>query len=496
MKNTLQFQFFFILLTFALFPSFGQAQTQIGNDIDGEAPNNWSGKSVSMPNATTIAIGAESNDGIASGAGHVRVFDWNGNAWVQRGTDIDGRSSFDKCGTIVSMPDENTVAIGVPGGAQGSNPYGRVEVHTWNGNSWAQKGTDILGISSGERFGFALSMPSANTLAIGAQGGSAFPVNPNGKVLIYEWNGTNWVQKGSTLIGENSDDNFGYAVSMPDDNTVAVSAPLNDSNGSSSGHVRIYSFDGTSWIQKGGDINGEAANDKSGWSISMPNANHIAIGAPFNGGGGFQNGHVRIYEWSGTSWTQKGMDIDGASIADQSGYSVAMPTNDLVAIGSPFNDDFAPLAGQVNVFQWTGVSWQKFGTSINGEAQDDESGNAISMGDGNTLAIGAYENEGNGNSAGHVRVFSLNNANTLKENLIQNFEIFPNPSYGVFTVQVEAPNKEINMILRDVTRHEVFSKSFQNSYLETWEMQLPSGIYLLELTDSKEILTTKRIIIQ
>ena len=43
--------------------------------------------------------------------------------------------------------------------------------------------------------------------------------------------------------------------------------------------------------------------------------NTLAIGAENNDGAtgnlNDNRGHVRIYEWNGTSWNQKGLDIDG-----------------------------------------------------------------------------------------------------------------------------------------------------------------------------------------
>ncbi|HIP36250.1 MAG TPA: hypothetical protein EYG85_05305, partial [Crocinitomix sp.] len=62
------------------------------------------------------------------------------------------------------------------------------------------------------------------------------------------------------------------------------------------------------WNQKGIDIDGEAANDVSGWSVSMPDANTVAIGATWNAGNGSDAGHVRVYEWNGSAWQQKGID--------------------------------------------------------------------------------------------------------------------------------------------------------------------------------------------
>ena len=36
----------------------------------------------------------------------------------------------------------------------------------------------------------------------------------------------------------------------------------------SAGHVRIYAWNGSLWIQQGQDIDGEAAFDNSGFSVS------------------------------------------------------------------------------------------------------------------------------------------------------------------------------------------------------------------------------------
>jgi hypothetical protein len=66
---------------------------QRGNDIDGEAAGDWSGRSVSMPDNNTVAIGALNNHGNGINSGHVRIYRWNGSTWVQKGADIDGGGS-------------------------------------------------------------------------------------------------------------------------------------------------------------------------------------------------------------------------------------------------------------------------------------------------------------------------------------------------------------------------------------------------------------------
>ena len=93
-----------------------------------------------------------------------------------------------------------------------------------------------------------------------------------------------WVQLGSDIDGEAHDDFFGHSVSLSSDGTiVAIGAYGNDGNGNSSGHVRVYEWDVSAWVQRGSDIDGEAAGDRGGWSVSLSSdGNIVAIGAYSN----------------------------------------------------------------------------------------------------------------------------------------------------------------------------------------------------------------------
>jgi hypothetical protein len=171
-------------------------------------------------------------------------------------------------------------------------------VNISNAQSFLQKGSDIDGEADYDQSGISVSMPDINTVAIGAFENNNGNGIDAGQVRIYSWNGNAWVQKGVDIDGEAAYDISGNSVSMPDSNTVAIGAPYNDGNGIFAGHVRIYSWNGSAWIQKGVDIDGEAADDRSGWSVSMPDSNTVAIGAIFNNGNGGNAGHVRIYRWN------------------------------------------------------------------------------------------------------------------------------------------------------------------------------------------------------
>ncbi len=114
-------------------------------------------------------------------------------------------------------------------------------------------------------------------------------------------------QLGSDIDGEAANDYSGRSVSMNSaGDRVAIGAHGTDSN---AGHVRVYEYS-SSWSQLGSDIDGEAAGDYSGISVSMNSAgDRVAIGANLNDGTGTDAGHVRIYEYSNSSWTQIGIDL-------------------------------------------------------------------------------------------------------------------------------------------------------------------------------------------
>ena len=75
---------------------------QLGSNINGEDRSNRFGHSVSIsPNTNFISVGAPGNDEYGLDSGSVRLYKWDGNDWLQFGTDIDGREG-DNLGKTVS----------------------------------------------------------------------------------------------------------------------------------------------------------------------------------------------------------------------------------------------------------------------------------------------------------------------------------------------------------------------------------------------------------
>jgi hypothetical protein len=178
----------------------------------------------------------------------------------------------------------------------------------------------------------------------------------------YVFSPSEWVSLGGYIVGEAAGDESGISVSLSSDGTiVAIGAWQNDGNGSASGHVRVYQIVTGSWNQIGQDINGEAIGDGSGFSVSLSSDGTIvAIGAHNNDGNGSASGHVRVYENLSGTWTQIGSDIDGEAASDLSGISVSLSGDgSTVAIGANGNDgngsNLLVMLGCMKIFQAPGL---------------------------------------------------------------------------------------------------------------------------------------------
>jgi hypothetical protein len=140
-----------------------------------------------------------------------------------------------------------------------------------------------------------------------------------GHVRVYDWVDDAWTQAGNDIYGKGLYDSFGHSVAMSGDGMrIAIGAPMNDDVNTNSGSVRVYDYDSdrAAWTQTGSDIDGEAAGDQSGSSVTISaDGLRIAIGAVTN--------DVRVYKLIETTWTQVGLDIDGQA-GENSGFSVAM----------------------------------------------------------------------------------------------------------------------------------------------------------------------------
>ena len=79
-----------------------------------------------------------------------------------------------------------------------------------------------------------------------------------------------------------------------------------------------------------------------------------------------------------------------------------------MAAGADHNDINGSTSGHVRLFEYDSDTneWSQLGQDLIGNAAGDKFGKSVALtADGTIVASGAPRNDGNGTSAGHVRVF-------------------------------------------------------------------------------------------
>ncbi|RYG68173.1 hypothetical protein EON64_05770, partial [archaeon] len=337
----------------------GTAWVQRGSDIIGSSPNDNLGYAVAINyNGSIVATGA-----IGTGnKGAVRALAWS-SAWGVLGGEINGDVNGDKFGYSVALNrGGNILAIGAPISASGGSSRGIVKVFQFTGGSWNAYGAVLSGVANGDQFGFSVALNSAgDVLAAGAPYVNSGPFADRGQVRVFAYQSSAWSQRGDIILGKAASDYAGWSVALNGSGSLlAVGSPLNDGiNGADSGLVIVYSWNGTQYTQMGSDINGEAASDQFGYSVDLSvDGSSLVVGAPYNdatdGSSTSNRGSARVYTWTGSSWLQKAGDIDGETAGDNFGWSVAVDGNgEFIAVGAPLNrgpDSSATSRGSVRAY--------------------------------------------------------------------------------------------------------------------------------------------------
>ena len=484
---------FLVLLGYGI----SNAQTQIGTDIDGEGISDLSGYSISISSdGSIVAIGAVSNDGNGANSGHVRVYQNVSETWSQLGNDINGEAADDGSGHSVSLSsDGSIVAIGAILNDGNGTSSGHVRVYHNVAGTWSQIGSDINGESAFDWSGVSVCLSAdGGIVAIGAYNNDGNGLD-SGHVRVYQNIAGTWSQIGNDINGEAAYDESGWSVSLSaDGNIVAIGAKYNDGNGTSSGHVRVYQNLASTWTQIGTDINGESPGDLSGCTVSLSaDGSIVAIGAYYNDGNGTDSGHVRVYKNIVGTWSQIGNDINGEAAYDQSGWSVSLSADgNILAIGAIRNDGNGSDSGHVRVFQNIAGTWSQIGNDINGEAADDASGYSVSLSsNGSTIGIGAIYNSANGTNSGHVRVYDLTTILASDSFIQSNFSIYPNPSNGILNIALENNLQIVKVNFYNQLGQ--LAKTATTSTIST--LELAKGTYFVEVITNQGK-ATKKIIVQ
>ncbi|HEX2678031.1 MAG TPA: EGF domain-containing protein [Polyangiales bacterium] len=343
-------------------------------------------------------------------------------------------------GAIALSADGNTLAIGATGedgGSAGVNgavnnavgSSGAVYVFTRSGSGWAQQAYIKASNPGGtDWFGESVSLSAdGNTLAVGAdnEGSAGVGVNPAaqgddsttgaGAVYVFTRSGSTWSQQAyikATNTGAN--DAFGFATALSGDgNTLAVGAYGEASNGTPSdnslsyaGAVYVYTRSGTTWTSqaylKASDV---ASSQQFGISVAL-SGDGTTLAAGANGRSNY-TGAAYVFVRSGNSWSeQQILTASNAEAQDSLGFMVRLSNDGNTLAAGAYGEDgpsnATSASGAAYVFVRSGTSWseQAYLRASNAEASDNFGRRVAISGSGDVVVVTAYNEDSNGTGIG------------------------------------------------------------------------------------------------
>ena len=291
--------------------------------------------------------------------------------WDKLGSTIHGQDANLELGKAVAISnDGNTLAVSQ------HNEYS-IDVYDNREGVWVKRHTPVIGPKN-SGFGSVISISKDGKIVAG--GGYMWD-NSRGLVQVWEWNGWFWVRLGSTMLGSRQNDHFGYSLALSNDGKNLIIGSRDHDSNESRGSIRVMQYDGEEWVQRGSRITGDYARDYFASrvdSVSITDdGNVIAAGAY---GGNF----VRAFKWDDTNWVQYGTDIHrsdtfyfGAAVELSSGMNGHL----VLAIGSPREKP----GGIIHFYEWDDDNWSERPDSVSIESSIFIGYSMALSGDGNTV---------------------------------------------------------------------------------------------------------------
>ncbi|MBK7253013.1 MAG: FG-GAP repeat protein [Ignavibacteria bacterium] len=314
-----------------------------------------------------VIVGANVNDAGGTDAGRAYIYFGGNSPDTIPDVIMTGAAAGDQFGISVSSAGDvngdgfSDVIAGAFGNDAGGTDAGRTYIY-YGGSVMNNVADGIMtGAVAGDAFGYSVSSADDingdgfSDVIVGAYLNDAGGSNA-GRSYVYFGGISSDTIADLILTGAAAGDQFGYSVSTSGDvngdsyNDIIIGAPLNDAGGADAGRAYIYYGGNSPDTITDVTINGAAAGDQFGYSVSSAGDvngdgfSDVIVGAILNDAGGSNAGRAYVYFGGSAVNNVSDVIMTGAAANDRFGYSVSSAGDmngdgfsDVLA-GAPLND--------------------------------------------------------------------------------------------------------------------------------------------------------------
>jgi len=328
------------------------------------AVSDFYGYSTAISGSVAV-VGVPNSDPYGANSGSAYVFRDDGSGWITEqylfGSD---EATADIFGTSVAI-EGGVLVVGAPGNdINGIVSAGAAYVFRYDGSVWVEE--QKLFASDGEfnaQFGHSVSV-SENLIVVGAylDGDLSSPDGAPGAAYVFRFDGSTWLEEEKLTASDGASvDYFGVSVSISG-YAIVIGAYYDDDKGSSSGSAYVFRHNANrpareQWVeeQKLTASDGEAY-DWFGYAVGI-SSNVIAVGSPQDDDRGTNFGSTYIFRFDGSTWTEEA-EIYGpdSTTNDMFGGSIDVSGERLI-VGACQNDPYWTDAGAAYVFRKNSQTW-------------------------------------------------------------------------------------------------------------------------------------------
>lgn len=455
---------------------------------------------------SVIVISSESSpNGSTPYAGDVKVYENQGAGYVQKGSTIYGNSTDAKFGESLKVNGDGTVFIvTTPLLEVGGSVVGEVEVYQFASGAWQTKGGTFTGLQLQTSLGHSADIDiTGDRISFTSFERLSTSSSVQRRIKTYDWNGSTWALNG-TLNPPTGSVFFGSYISLSKDGHRLASSDIHATfNQSSQGGIYIYEESSSGiWTLVHTPVKGNDFLDKFGHRLALDSTGQRLFASSINSNQyGPQTGEARLFcadgktghdtiQSCGPIWilgTKYTTTCDTASML----YPLANGCDSVVMIRvevteideNVYVSNSTLTSGEANAstYQWMNC--------VNKNIIPGATSQSFTPTQDGTYAVIINKGTCTDTSACIV----LHDV-SLREQDIQQLNVFPNPGNGRYTLTFPSEYNELKLEIYAIDGRRIYTTSHVNTDVMEVELNLPSGMYVFRaICDQQDIYSTRVI---